>query len=131
MRHPDWPERLEQFLRAREATPFSWGENDCATFAADCAAAITGADPFADLRRWRSAPSAWRALQSNGGLIGALRARLRETPIGMARRGDIGLIQTPRRHACVVVLGGAVVGPGRDGLMALPRAALIAAFEVG
>jgi hypothetical protein len=130
MRAPDWPERLEAFLRARVDQPFAWGRQDCVTFAADAVMAMGCPDPIADLRGWSNPRAAWRALDREHGLPWALARRYREQPIGLAGRGDVGLIQSGRRLACVVILAGDCVGPGRDGLMLIPRADLISAYRV-
>ena len=49
-RAPGWPQRLAELICARLARPFEWGPNDCAAFGADAAAALTCADPLAELR---------------------------------------------------------------------------------
>lgn len=126
----DWPERLEAFLRERAARPFAWGAQDCVTFAADAVEAMTGVDPIADLRgRWTTPRQALREMERHGGLWRAILSRLEEIPIGEARRGDVGLI-LGRRPATVVVLADRVVGPGRDGLCAIPRDQLVSAYRV-
>ena len=66
----DWPERLAAFVEARRAMPFRWGQNDCALFAADAVAAVTGVDLA---ERWR-------------GLWARMQARLfRRAPLPTAR----------------------------------------------
>lgn len=130
MRAPDWPERLEAFLRTRLDQPFRWGAQDCVTFAADAIVAMGAPDPIADVRGWRSPREALQRMEQAGGLIRALGARYPEQPIGLARRGDIGLIRAGRRLACVVVLAGAAVGPGRDGLALVRPDDLVTAYRV-
>lgn len=128
----DWPERLDALMHARRDWPFQWGRHDCVTFAADCAAVVTGRDPIGDLRGWRTARQAWEAMERQGGLLIAMGRRLREIPVGAARRGDVGLVMSAskRRLACVVILSANVVGPGRFRLEAQPRGSLVAVFEV-
>jgi hypothetical protein len=51
IRKQHWETRdYHDFLISRADTPFSWGTNDCATFAADGILAITGTDIMAELR---------------------------------------------------------------------------------
>ena len=45
----DWPERLAAYVDAHRDTPFRWGQNDCATFAAgavEVRSVVRGADVF-------------------------------------------------------------------------------------
>ncbi len=46
----DWPTLLADAIKAASGRPFSWGEHDCALFAADVCLAITGHDPLAHVR---------------------------------------------------------------------------------
>ena len=46
-----WATReFSEFLRAHRTTPFAWGTNDCALFAANAIQAFTGVDIAADFR---------------------------------------------------------------------------------
>lgn len=63
MRPEDWERRLLDFVEARRTVPFVWGTNDCALFAADWVAALTGEDPAAWFRgRYTTEGGAARAL---------------------------------------------------------------------
>jgi len=44
------PERLETFLDWQAALPFRWGVSDCALFAADWVAMVSGQDPAEGIR---------------------------------------------------------------------------------
>ena len=130
MRPNDWPERLHDFLAARNV-PFAWGPQDCVSLAADWVMALGFDDPIAPFRGYTDARSAVQAIRAAGGIASHRATALQEVPIGMARRGDLGVIHIGRREATVIVTGGEVVGAGPVGLVSLPRARLMRAFEVG
>lgn len=95
-RLPDWPARLVAFFEERDRQAFSWGVNDCCTFAAAAVRATTGADLLAALpQRWDDASGAARVLRRERGLAGAVTARLGPplpTP-ALAQRGDVVLVR--------------------------------------
>ena len=62
MRFYDWQERLDAAMNRAKSQMFSYGEFDCALFAADCVQAITGADYAAELRGYDSKVAAYRVL---------------------------------------------------------------------
>lgn len=136
MRRHDWPERLAAALEAARAQPFVWGHHDCVTFAADCALAMTDADPLAEWRgRWTSEAEAVALLADLGGLRGALTAAL-GAPLAsplLAQRGDVGVFGDPlqdgRELVAVVVAGGLAV-PAARGLEMRPRARCDVAWRV-
>jgi hypothetical protein len=129
-RPDDWPERLAAFLAARHV-PFAWGSQDCVSLAADWVMALGLDDPIAPFRGYTDARSAVLAIRAAGGISSYWATALPETPIGMARRGDLGVIHIGRREATVIVTGGELVGAGAQGLVTLPRSRLVRAFEVG
>lgn len=49
-RRSNWPAALDLFLQEKASQPFSWTENNCAFFAGDWVAILTGRDPVADYR---------------------------------------------------------------------------------
>lgn len=135
MRREDWPDRFEAFLEARRFTPFAWGSNDCATFAADWVREATDADPIAELRgKWKTEAGAARTIARLGGLREAVSARLAEIPPAQAQRGDVGLVLTEicAGAPALVVFGiDAAFGPGPRGLTMVDRAAVLTAWRVG
>lgn len=130
MRREDWPERLVAFIDARQAIPFAWSHNDCATFAGDWVLEATGVDPIPDFRKPYGEISANRALRRLGGLGQAVSARLQEKPASFAMRGDIGLVEIEGRASLVIVDGDTIVGPGPNGVERLHRSLLVRAWEV-
>jgi hypothetical protein len=132
-RHPDWQLRLESFIAQRQAQPFAWGANDCALFAAAAVQALTGADVAATwLGQHTSARAAWRAVRAAGGLPAIATAALGPS-IGpaFARVGDLVLLPVRSGHALGLCNGVNVLGPGPQGIAALPRAQALACWRVG
>lgn len=137
LRPVDWPERLAAFLEERRRVPFAWGANDCVSFAADAAVAITGRDPLGGLRgRWRSESDAARLLQSMGGLEAACHAVLGDPREGAAAkyapRGAIVcvVISGERPTVGIVAGNGCWCAPGEQGLVFRPMSEVSLAWEV-
>ena len=101
IRHPDWPSRLDRYVRSAQGKRFRRGRDDCALFACGAIAAMTGEDPGAWFRgRYRSAFAARHALRlfAGGGLaetVEKLAERHQATEVAplQARRGDLVLAQ--------------------------------------
>lgn len=137
-RIPNWPSALLAVVADASRAPFEWGVHDCVTFAADCARAMTTADPLADLPPWASARQALQVIESEGGMAAALTKRFGE-PIApaFAQRGDVGLVagSAPGEGltgiALAVCMGDVWLAPGTDGLERLPLAAIGHAWKVG
>lgn len=133
-RLPDWPERLHAYLQRHAATPFAWGEHDCARFAAGAVQAITGCDVLP--ATWRDKAQAAAALRKLGGLLPAMDAALPRLPrVGMAWRGDVLLVQQPmpqggNRRWLAVADGGRWWGPGPKGMVLGPMSQAVQAWEV-
>jgi hypothetical protein len=92
LRRADWVSRLIETVAAHKQTPFSYGEFDCAIFAARCVDAITGSEwerslGYSDIR------SAARVRRNEGGLEAGVSRRLGNPVPGCgARRGDVCLL---------------------------------------
>ncbi len=134
VRREDWPERLAEALDRHASAPGAWGRSDCYMLAADCVLAMTGVEPWPQVRgRYRSASGAARQLRRHGfrSLEQALAAAFPRVPVLRARRGDLGLVSTPDGPACVVVTGVEATGKSMEGIRRVPVSALLAAFRVG
>lgn len=125
-----WDTRAyHNFLIERAKTPFAWGKNDCALFAADGIQAITGVDIAADFRgKYSDEAGALAAIKSvcNGTTVAdaavycAQKNGLKEwaKPL-LARRGDLVVFTAPTGSlvAGLVHLSGAhIVAVGEQGL---------------
>lgn len=132
-RKPHWETRaFHDFLLARAATPFAWGSNDCALFAADAVLAITGQDIAAEFRgRYADEDGALAAIReiAGGATVEdaaewcARNCGMREwiSPL-LAQRGDLVCVDNGGTViAGVVHLNGRhVVTMAQDGLVRLP-----------
>lgn len=130
-----WDNALTRLLTREQATPFAWGEHDCATLALGVVRTLTGGDLAADVPAWSCAASARRSLQQAGATSAAqfFSARLEEIPVAAARRGDLVLPDEPLDAlACPAVLTGAVA-MSRDQArwLIMPRSLARRAFRVG
>lgn len=128
----DWDVRLADAVEAARHRPFAWGAHDCATWAFDVRAALTGRPSAAEAwrGRYKTEIGAIRMVRRLGyddlrgmmhGLLGGPLANPR-----LAQRGDI-VISTDQFPAIAVVIGAQAVFPGETGLMALP----IRSAEIG
>ena len=128
-----WRVHFDAFLTERARQPFAWGRNDCAIFAADAVQAVTGVDLAGRLRGATTARQAVRLLRRHGDLLGIASAAL-GAPVGVhqAQEADVLLVRMGRRSALGVRLADdVVVGPGLDGLQAVPLQQALCAWRVG
>ncbi len=139
----NWDTRAyHDFLIERASTPFEWGVNDCALFAADGIQAITGVDIAADFRgKYTDEAGAWQCIKDvTGGTTVADAAAYCTTqhsltewahPL-MAQRGDLvvfenggalvaGLVHLSGRH---------IVAVGENGLYRFSITAIERAWHV-
>lgn len=131
-RFEDWPERLVEYIAARNEQRFTWGKGkqDCCSFAAGGVMAQTGVDLMADISDYATADEA-DAILATTSLEELTDARLprREAP-SFAQRGDVGLALLDGEPTLMLVEGATIVGPGRRRLERLPRVALTIAWAV-
>ncbi|MGO4304185.1 DUF6950 family protein [Cupriavidus sp. RAF12] len=119
----DWPQRLADFVEARRARAFVWGESDCCLFVCDGVEAITGIDPAA---RWRglyaTEKGARRILNANGGVMGvAMLVFGSPVPAALAGRGDVVLVDSPSGCALALCIGNLLAAQGANGIEFLPN----------
>ena len=131
-RQPFWDTRaFHEYLLERAKQPYVWGQNDCATFAADGVRAITGTDIMADLRGFTNSDEAFRKIKAvTGGatLEAAVEYCVKQhglterTHTLMAQRGDLVLYSdgTSLIAGIVHLNGRDVVSPGEKGLLRNP-----------
>ncbi|WP_140920881.1 DUF6950 family protein [Limnobaculum xujianqingii] len=121
MKYPDWQERLVRTLQAAKMRPFSWGEHDCALFAADCVQAMCGED-FAAVYRgtYDSRIGAKKALlKHHGTLENALCACMDQVPIKLLQRGDVAVMNNGGNRCAGIVWSNGVYCAGDTGLVLL------------
>lgn len=134
MRVRGWEQALHAVTRRAMRRAYSWGEHDCALFAADCVAAVTGEDFAADFRgRYSTEEEAQAVLASLGcASVADLPGRfgLPECLPTEARRGDVVLIPGAAGEFLGIVDGRTAVGPGPRGLAHVPLSGALKAWRV-
>jgi len=110
VRLPDWPARLDAYLRSRRDLPFAWGTNDCGMFAAGAVEAMTGVLP-GDWS-YSSDKAALRLIQAAGGLSAILDGMFPRQAVDRLQRGDIGLLREGDREFLAVIWNEYAISPG-------------------
>jgi hypothetical protein len=89
MRHPDWPERLADYVEASRSAPFEYGKMDCCHFAGGAVEAITGENPMRGFD-YGNRLGAERLIRA-AGTLDALVNRVLGEPVHSSRagRGDV------------------------------------------
>lgn len=119
MRNRDWTTRLHDVIRAAHGRPFSWGEFDCCTFAADCAVALCSTDPAAAYRgKYSTQAGALRLLKKNhGGLEAAWDACFARVLPAYVQRGDVALYDGPNGRSVAVFWANEFWSVAEDGVV--------------
>lgn len=137
MRREDWPERLIETIGRHDRLPFGWGSSDCYLLPIDCVLAMTGAEPWPDVRgTYASEQGAAKQMRSRGfaDLGEAFASAFAEIPVSLAGRGDLGLVAVPEGSglAGIVFVDTAAIGKHADrpGNIRVPRASVMRAFRV-
>jgi hypothetical protein len=129
---------LIALLGERLNTPFGWrpggDEQDCCSFAFDAAWVQTGLDVWAgERRRYSTARGAAMVIKRYGSIAAIADARFERVAAALARRGDIALVESGRgagEMSLAIVEGGTLVAPGVSGLVRLPRATMLAGWDI-
>lgn len=133
-RLPDWPRRLDAFIRERRSQPFAWGVNDCCTFAEGAVRAQTGVALLAGLARPATRFGAARFLRRRGHRdVAGLATELLGPPLDsprLARRGDVVCFFGGVADTLGICTGAHVCAPGRAGLEFLSRSVVRDAWRV-
>lgn len=132
-RHIDWPQRLAAALEERRETPYAWGTNDCAIFAADMVQAVTGHDLAGPFRgRYRTQAGSRRILKALGWAdVEAMADTLLPRRFERPRRGDVVLYDGKDGPFLGIVWQGGVVGPGPQRPILWPPSGILACWSVG
>ena len=125
MRLRGWEAILADQIEAARERPFSWGEHDCATFAFNVRAAITGVDDAAIWRgRYKTELGGARFMKRNGWATleqGANEVLGPALPaVLLAQRGDIVLTISTNGQSLGVCCGGKAAFVDQDGLKFWP-----------
>jgi hypothetical protein len=125
----NWERALDEALEVhRKAAPI-WGKSDCWCMALDCVKAVTGKDPWAGVRTYKTEAGAAKVLRKRGfeTIEDALAAKFERVPILMAKRGDIGVYE----GSAGVFTGAGFAVRSLDGISMVPVTAVKTAFRVG
>jgi hypothetical protein len=131
MRLPDWEARLVSLVNEAPQRRFGWGRFDCCTFAADAVQAVTGRDPMAGLRGYKTWRQAVLLARRLGGLQEAVRQALGE-PLPSpkyAQRGDIVIVNS-KLPALGVVVGASALVPLPMGVQRIPMGDWVTGWRV-
>lgn len=133
MRHPRLVIHAE-YERAK-LEPFVWGQSDCLLWCANCAKAITGRDPAADLRgRYSTAIEARRVMKAEGwrDMADVAGSMLAEIPLSQARAGDWAhIVNDDGTDTLGVVMGSMIVArTEKHGLGQVPLTCAAKVFRV-
>lgn len=117
MRNENWPRHLSAVIRASFGRPFSWGENDCCLFAADCCVAVCNVDPAEQYRgKYKTEAGAKRKLKElHGSLEAAWDAYFERIDVKQAGRGDVVLYDGAMGKTVGVLWAGDVWSITEDG----------------
>jgi hypothetical protein len=130
-RRLDWPERLDEALRA--AGTFSETYH-CAIFAADVVKAMTDEDPLPVRDDTVAAAYARMRREGHESLRDAVAAKVgSEVPLAFAQRGDVVLRVVEGQEALGICIGqmSAFIADDGEGLAFWPTLEQAAAFKVG
>lgn len=126
---------LADFIHAEAATPFRWGETDCAAMADRWMQLAAGFSPLAVYGRAYSGPQeAQEWLGEPGGLAVAVNRVMRASGFARAkepRPGDVGLV-FHKQKLCVAIHAGRMwISRDESGLVGAPLVACWKAWRIG
>lgn len=105
-RQAGWPLQLEYAIERARGQAFDWTAHNCATFAADCVAAITGVRLHG---RFAALMTSERRARAFGPAVAArvddVLGAHRRVPARLAQRGDVVLVDVHPAPALAVCVG--------------------------
>ena len=132
-RHDDWQGRLTDYVVPLMGAEFSFGQLDCALFAAGAVKAMTGKDLAWGFRSYRTLKGGLKKLKAAGydDHIALAADKLPEIPPSFAQVGDVAVVETDEGPALGVVQGETIYVMRLDGLGLVPLTTATRAFRVG
>ena len=130
-RLPHWPLYLDHAVEAARAKPFAWTRDNCATFAADCVAAVTGVRLHGKFAGLMTSPR--RAILHAESLVDHVDAILGATTRiepAHAQRGDVVLVPTSAGPALAVCVGAKAAAKGPEGVTLTPMTEALCAWRI-
>lgn len=135
-RRENWPALLNDYVAERVTRPFDWRDNNCALFAADWVALMTGVDLAVEYRERITGPlAACRMMRQGGGIpaiVDRVTSRWGWTPTvpALLRRGDVCLSATPHGPAVGIMLGSIAAFAGPIGITFRPIPAIFRGWRI-
>ena len=135
MKKLNWAIDFLDFVESRHDTPFTWGTNDCAIFAADATMTMGVPDPVPNSRgKYSTEAGAKRHLKSQYGDLYAVWDRVFERleNVNYAQNGDVVLFDGDLGLTCGIYWNGGVFAPAMEGirLVGEQHSKLLAAWRV-
>jgi hypothetical protein len=134
-RHPQWEQRLHEYVTANLSRPYAWSQHDCLMLAANAAKAVTGKDHAREHRgKYKSHASAYSYLRRTFNVSSP--AELLDTlfplkKVGFAGVGDLVLCHvdvaegedgaTMPTDLVGLCMGAFALVAGEEGLLQVPR----------
>ncbi|WP_428673723.1 DUF6950 family protein [Reyranella sp.] len=133
VRLPDWKPRLVELANRHRATPYRYGEHDCATFARDAVEAVTGTVLLPEAERQAGWLAAARFMIARGWETVEAMADELLPPVdaALSRPGDIVSFEQGGELHLAVRMGDAAVSPGLQGLFPVGGGHWHRAWKVG
>ena len=130
-RRDDWVAQMWLTIEDHADTPFAWGINDCCLFSARVVDAMTDGDFELDLlAAYSDEETALAYIASHGSLEAAVTSHLGEPAEGRAQRGDVVMVDGGAGHALGICVGSSVALVQEQGLLYLPRSAIITRWAI-
>ena len=130
----DWKQRLRAYLAAQSDVPFSYGQNDCGSFAGGAVEAMAGENPHVLVAgKYKTMKGALRALKRAGHEDHVAYAASVLTEIDnplFAQFGDIAVVDSPEGPALGVVVGAHIEVRAPHGRGLVPLTDAVRAFRV-
>lgn len=126
MRVRDWEIELAKVVEKHIQIPFAYGVSDCYIVCADVVKAITGEEPYENVRDYTTEAGAAKQLKKHGfeSVEDAWAAKFEEIPPVMAQRGDVCIFDTPNGPAgAPVTSSGAFLKTPDDFMFVTPMGA--------
>ena len=121
-KHPDWEQRLHDFLASNKDTKFSWGAWDCCIFVDSATKAMTGSHVIPEFTVWGNKRAALETIREySGNLAGcvnkaALSAGMVEVLPSDVMKGDLVVYTSEGNDGAGIYDGYAIAAPSDDGL---------------